>query len=83
MNRDFCGPLLGRLVLDLIASIGQTQSQLLSNVVGLCFWKGAWSLLRTLEVHCVPHGGKGWLSTCRCHYFSSVGWLPLNAKFMH
>lgn len=36
-----------------------------------------------LEVHCVPHGGKGWLSTHCCHYFSSVGWLQLNAKFMH
>ena len=66
-----------RLVLALITSIGQTQlcraqSQLLLNAAGLCFWKGAWSLLRVLKVHCVAHGGKGWLSACWYPVISAV-----------
>lgn len=67
-----CSP-LRRLVLALITSIGRTelcraQRQLLVNAVGLCFWKGAWSLLRMLKARCVSPGGKGWLSTLRCRY---------------
>lgn len=46
----------------------RAQRQLLLNMVGLCFWKGAWSLLRMLKVHHVCYGGRGWSSALRRWY---------------